>query len=192
MRKMSALIVTICVLGGLLSWAFRTKYMVIATAVIVVTALVVYARVIGRRRSFSNGLYWRGVVSFREADLLGNPDLFPDISYKHRRGGWGRRRLCAGWCEVQSTGIKWESGTLATPDSEVSGRFVLPWSAVDDARTSRLRWRKLGGEIILTLSEDRGELGGEFIGSLSGLSGAFASTAAIRRRHRPKTTGTTP
>lgn len=159
---------------------------------IVVCGPLGYTRATGRGRKPSNGLYWRGYVSFVE-DNLTNRELFPDILRNKRSGGWGRKGLSSGKCEVRDTGIQWRSGGWATPQTEVSGTFDLPWSAVDVASVSRLSGKLpgLGGGITLTLSGDRGVVKGEFLGSMKGLSEALDASSrgsgTGRRHKRPAT-----
>ena len=76
----------------------------------------------GRSRRPSKGLYWRGYISFMESSLT-NRQLFPNIQFQERTGGWGRKGLSSGTCEVRNTGIHWLSGGWATPQTEVSGSF---------------------------------------------------------------------
>ena len=150
-----------------------------------------YARLTGRSRRPSKGLYWRGYISFMESSLT-NRQLFPNIQFQERTGGWGRKGLSSGTCEVRNTGIHWLSGGWATPQTEVSGSFDLPWSAVDAAAATRLagKFPGLGGRVVLTLADDAGVLEGEFLGSVRGLSKALdaagrAGGQGRRRRENP-------
>jgi len=79
------------------------------------------------------------------------------------------------------------SGGWATPQTEVSGSFDLSWWSVDSAEATRLPGKVpgLGGRIALTLSEGRGVLEGEFLGSVKGLSQALDASShagGLRRR----------
>jgi len=145
---------------------------------IVVGGPLGYARFTGRGRKPSKGLYWRGYASFYEATLL-DKELFPDIRYKKRAGGWGRKGLSSGKCEIRNTGMHWLSGGWATPQTEVSGSFDLPWSMVDAVEATRLPGKVpgLGGRIALTLFDDRGVLDGEFLGSVKGLAKALDASS---------------
>jgi hypothetical protein len=157
--------------------------------VIVVGGPISYARFAGRGRTPSRGLYWRGYVSFMEPALVTDRELFPDIQSRARTGGWGRKGLSSGKCEIRNTGIHWVSGGWATPQTEVSGSFDLSWWSVDVAEATRLPGKVpgLGGRIALTLSEGRGVLEGEFLGSVKGLSqalDALSRAGGLGRRRR--------
>jgi hypothetical protein len=93
----------------------------LAVALVVVVPLG-YARLTGRSRKPSKGLYWHGYVSFMESSLT-NKELFANIQSETRGGGWGRKGLSSGSCEIRNTGVRWISGGWATPQSEVQGSF---------------------------------------------------------------------
>jgi len=134
-----------------------------------------YARLAGRSRKPSKGIYWRGYVSFTEVSLLADKEQFPDIRWRKRSGGFGRSGLSSGKCAIRDDGITWRSGGWATPQTEVSGTFDLPWAAVEAAEAYRLPGKipGLGGGVALRLSDNRGAVEGEFLGSVRGFSEAL-------------------
>src|SRR5271165_7204250 len=137
-----------------LTLIFRTPLVVIPSFFLVLGLPLAYGRYVGRRRTPSKGVYWRGFVSFMESSLLADAQLFPDIHWRQRVGGWGRAGLCAGRGEVRDTGISWRSGALGTPQTEVSGTVELPWSEIESADAYRIPGKLpgLGGGITLRLT----------------------------------------
>jgi hypothetical protein len=156
-----------------LSLVFDSRVGIYVAATFVLVCPIVYARVVGRRRVPSAGLYWRGYVSFEEASLENVPS-FPNIHRHERIGRRGRRRHSSGRCELRDDGISWQSGGWATPLSAISGVFHLPWSAIDGVDVYRLPGKLpgVGGGVNLRLTANRGAIRGEFIGSLRGMSEA--------------------
>jgi hypothetical protein len=193
MRKIAVLLAFFVLLALSLSVVLHSILGFFLAIPIVIGGPLGYARLTGRSRRPSNGLYWRGYVSFRESSLT-NHDLFPNIEFRERAGGWGRKGLSSGSCEIRNTGIHWLSSGWATPHTEASGSFVLPWSAVPAAEATRIpgKFPGLGGRIELSLSDERGVLEGEFLGSLKGLAQALEASSHAgglgrRRRERPAT-----
>jgi hypothetical protein len=179
MRKILLLIGIFFAIALCLSIVLHSPVGALIALVVVVGGPLLVARFVGRERSSSGSLYWRGYVSFAESSL-GNRRMFPDLHRHSRIGGWGRRGLSSGKCEIRDSGIAWRSGGWATPQTEVSGTLDLPWSAVEAFEAHRIPGKLpgLGGGFTLKLSEDEGVITGEFFGSLRGISRALSSHAA--------------
>jgi hypothetical protein len=178
MRQVLAFLGVFAVVGLALALVFRTPLMVPVAFVLVLVAPLSYGRFVGRPRRASQGLYWRGFMSFMESSLLADTEVFPDIRWQERPGGWGRAGLCAGKGEIRDSGVTWRSGAWGTPQTEISGRFELPWSVVEAAEAYRLPGKipGLGGGITFTLSGNRGMVKGQFLGSIRALSNALESS----------------
>ncbi len=177
MRKVIAFMGVFVVMALTLTFVLHSLLGFWLAVAIVVGGPVGYARFTGRGRRPSKGLYWRGYVSFMESSLM-DRQLFPDIRRQKRTGGRGRKGLSSGKCEIRDTGISWRSGGWATPQTEVSGAFDLPWSEVEAAGTSHLPGKLpgLGGGLTVRLTDDRGVIEGEFLGSVRGLSKALVAS----------------
>jgi len=177
MRKALLFMAVFVVMALGLSFILHSPLGLFLAVAIVVGGPLAYARFTGRGRRPSKGLYWRGYVSFKEFSLV-DIHMFPDIRRQERTGGWGRKGLSSGRCEIRDTGIRWRSGGWATPQTEVSGTFDLPWSEVEAAGASCLPGKipGLGGRLTVRLTDDRGVIEGEFLGSVKGLSEALASS----------------
>jgi hypothetical protein len=143
--------------------------------VMLLVATVAPIRFLGRRRSPSKGLYWRGYVAFEAAPLVINERLFPDVHRLGPIGLGGRRIVSSGRCEMREEGLNWRChGYFLVRTRVISGAFCLPWSAVERAEAHRIPdMLPLGGAFTLELSENRGVIEGEFLGSLRGLSEAL-------------------
>lgn len=151
--------------------------MAIVIVVLIVAVLALpfaWPRFLGRRRSRNGRVLWRGYISFQES-LLSEKELFPGIQERRAIGGVGRKGLSAGICEMDHHGITWTSAAWYTPQTRIKGSFRLPWSEIVDGEAYRMPMRisALGGGVRLTLSEDRGILDGEFLGSIDALNDAI-------------------
>ena len=71
-----------------------------------------------------------------------------------------------------------------TPRCEISGRFHLAWSDVETADVSRIPFKAnfLGGGLTLEITNGRGELYGEFLGSRRDMLIALIKTPLARVR----------
>ena len=134
----------------------------LAVAVLVVFSLVF---VVGRRRAHQSDAYWSGQIAFSEDDF-GNSELFPGI-VRTPRPALGRQGLCGGRLYIREDGVYWIAGSWATPRCEISGRFHLAWNDLETADVSRIPFKAnfLGGGLTLEMTNGRGELYGEFLGS---------------------------
>jgi len=118
----------------------------------------------------------RFLVSFDETSF-GEISLFPEIRRTPRRRR-GRKGLSGGRLEIREEGLHWRAGGIATPRCEISGQFFLPWSVIASADVSDVpnTIKALGGALTLFLTEGRGRLYGEFLGSRTKLLAALSST----------------
>src|ERR1700686_2756167 len=96
MRKVFLFIAVFSLLGLGLALILHNALAVFLGPLIVAGCPLGYARLVGRGRKPSMGLYWRGYVSFTETSLLADRELFPDIRRRKRSGGFGRSGLSSG------------------------------------------------------------------------------------------------
>lgn len=151
---------------------------------IVVIIPVVFAVifVVGRRRAHESDAYWTGQIGFSE-DGFGNSELFPGI-VRTTRSALGRQGLSGGRLYIREDGVYWIAGSWMTPRCEISGRFHLAWSDVETADVSRIPFKAnfLGGGLTLEITNGRGELYGEFLGSRRDMLIALIKTPLARVR----------
>ena len=167
MRQLAGLILCWLVATLLAVWATGTGLAALAAIFLVLAIPYAYAEGVGRRRRKRRGLYWKGFVTFQEAPLLAYKGLFPEVTLRNRWEFYKPSGSCAGKAEVRDTGIRWKTGALGTPTSQVTGKFELGWADIQSVEIGLIPGKNnfLGGSIVLTLSNGRGELEGEFIGS---------------------------
>src|SRR5580658_3271082 len=124
----------------------------------------------------SDGEGHRFLVSFDE-NSFGDVDLFPYIQRK-RKMKVGSKGLSGGKLEILEDGIRWRAGSIATPRAEISGHFFLPWTKIARVDVSDVpnTIKALGGAVTLFLTEGRGKVYGEFLGSRTKLIAALSST----------------
>jgi hypothetical protein len=118
----------------------------------------------------------RFLVSFDE-DSFGDIRLFPAIRRTPRKSR-GRKGFSGGKLEIREDGLHWRAGGIATPRCEISGHFFLPWAVITsvDIGDAQYTLKALGGALTIFLTEGRGQLYGEFLGSRTKLHAALSST----------------
>jgi len=148
---------------------------VTAAALLTIVPLA-WARGTGRSRTHSGSEdWWHGYVSFQESYLL-NHDVFPGIVARKDVGGLLRKGLSSGKLRITPDGIRWRSGGWATPQTRIKGEFYLPWSKVGAFKVWKMGGKipGLGGGIEVNVLGVDHPLTGEFLGSVKGISEAFA------------------
>jgi len=161
--------------GELCYFFFSSNVGIFVAIIMLGVATVTHMRFVGRRRSPSKGLHWRGYVAFEAAPLVTNELLFPDIHRLRPIEPDDQRIFSPGRCEMRDEGLSWRCrGYFLVRTRVISGAFCLPWSAIEEAEAHRIPGKlPFGGAFTLELSGNRGVIEGEFLGSLRGLSKAL-------------------
>jgi hypothetical protein len=80
--------------------------------------------------------------------------------------------------KVTEEGFEWRGGSLLTPSQRIVGNLVLPWSWIEHINIGDIAGKIsfLGGSVTIDLTNSRGSLTGEFIGSSKSVIVALKQT----------------